>query len=224
MSSALEAINNFIDEVNNSKGPPSLIFILIIICSSILITYIYEKIKTKKSYAVIFLEFAISFVLGYIILIIFKGLFSVILGMIGGPFLSIFLYNKYIKDTSDNKPPLYTLDPSIIERGEYVPDKKDVSGNKINVDDIQKPDIYNILDILVLYNYIGANHRRKLYEESIILDTSDIDINKLLRMPVLTEEELREAKNIQKIIEMECRLISREEVLKEIIKAKNKKC
>ena len=107
--------------------------------------------------------------------------------------------------------------------GENKPDSnKDLSDVRLNFEDIDKPDLNNIIDILLLYNYISANQRKKLYEEVMFLDEPEEEVERLLEMKVLSREELNEARAIKNLIKLEGKLVSKEDAVKWIIKQSHK--
>lgn len=82
---------------------------------------------------------------------------------------------------------------------------------------IGKESNFNIIDILYIYDYITAYQRRKLLQTMISSDMDDM-LNYLTERPVISQEELKEAKAIQNLIEFENRLVTKEEAVSYLIK------
>lgn len=75
---------------------------------------------------------------------------------------------------------------------------------------------FNIIDILYLYDYISDYQRRKVIQE-LIYEDSDEMVNYLNTHPTISNEELREARAIQNLIDIKSKILTKEEALLEII-------
>lgn len=89
-----------------------------------------------------------------------------------------------------------------------------------NPETIKIPEGYTIktldlMTILELYGYISQNQKYKVISSSIF-DLPEKQIEKMTTIPVLTEEELKEAKVIFNLIKLKNKIVSKEEALKYI--------
>jgi hypothetical protein len=75
---------------------------------------------------------------------------------------------------------------------------------------------YDILDLLFAYEYISELQYKRVIQDSIFELPEDM-VQKLLKMPVITENELKEARVIMNLMKLEGREITREEALRYIV-------
>lgn len=169
------------------------------------------------------METSIGIVVGSLILLIFKGNGVVVFSSIVGAFFGSFIYNKFLTKAEGSTAPSPNPININIVNGEQTPDpERDLTGDRINLEHLDNPDVNNIIDILILYNYISPNHRKKLYEESIFMIDPDDEVRKLLQMTILTADELHEAYAIKNLIKLRGRLVTKEEAVKWIINQQNR--
>jgi uncharacterized membrane protein len=80
--------------------------------------------------------------------------------------------------------------------------------------DVNNLDLSKILE---LYGYISQNQKYKMISSSLF-ETPDEQVKKLLDMPVLAEEEYKEAIAILNLIRLNKRLVTKEEAMEYILK------
>ena len=76
---------------------------------------------------------------------------------------------------------------------------------------------YSILEVLLYYGYISKVQKETIEAENIF-KTPDEMANELLDMPILTKEQLAEARGIMNVIRIEGKIITREEAIFHISK------
>lgn len=188
----------------------------------ILIVILKEKIVSIKGakdfdYLEVIFEIILGVLIGGIIVLIFNKMEAVFFSASLSPFVAEFIFNKYNSKVVSSK--VGSENHNVVNinmEGKTIDDEvKDLSEFK------NKYDPNNIIDILTVYNYIGANHRRKLYESAIFAPDPEDAVKELLDMKVLTEEELSEAYAIKNLIKLKGRMVTRDEALMWIIKCQN---
>jgi uncharacterized protein with ATP-grasp and redox domains len=101
--------------------------------------------------------------------------------------------------------------------------KEEKTEEELELDDIHykikrlgKDSNFNIVDILYIYDYITEYQRRKLIQ-NLITENLDTMISYLLSQPIINDEELKEARAIQNLIEFENRLVTKDEAVSYLI-------
>lgn len=79
---------------------------------------------------------------------------------------------------------------------------------------------FNLIDILYLYDYITDYQRRKVIQD-LIYDDTDGMIEYLNTNPAVSDEELREAKAILNLINLQGKVLTKEEALLHIVDIAN---
>lgn len=102
-------------------------------------------------------------------------------------------------------------------------EEEDVFELNYKVNKLGKNTNFNIIDILYLYDYITDYQRRKVIQELIYDDVSTM-AERLNTIPAVNDDELREATAILNVINLEGKLLTKEEALLHImdISGKNK--
>lgn len=177
-----------------------------------LVLYIFLNGGTLKKE-----EFSFSFVLSgaalSTILFIALGSSHVFVSTMFGIFLGPMLMGKYVVFTKD----------FIKKKGKTTPKKESSDKLKKNNDSeemVFKPN-YDIMDLLVLYDYISKNQRDKVLVENLFVHP-DKTAEKLLTKYALTQEELNEVRAILNLSKMKGYLVSKEEAINYIKELRRK--
>lgn len=209
--------------------------------------FIYKKSPSKKlNPSSVTLKIILSIAVGYILLLTFRTPVMMLFAVLASTPLSEWIFNKYFKEIFDNSndeaqnemvedpvsvdemavPPL--IDELILEEppeeliAEEISDTS--SEETIQVEDgLRNPDLDNIIDLLVVYNYISLNQRRRLFEETLLISDPEKEIERLLEMPIITRDELDEIKAIRQLIKLEGRLVTKEEATKWLTSVRNRR-
>lgn len=81
---------------------------------------------------------------------------------------------------------------------------------------LNKDDNFNLLDILYLYDYITEYQRRKVIQDMIYEDVETM-VKHLTEYPAINTEELKEAKAILNLVELQGKIITKEEALMHLV-------
>jgi hypothetical protein len=140
-----------------------------------------------------------------IILLWILGSHVVIISPFVGIASSFYIKNRFFKFFDDDRASLATLQKAAQEKA----DREEVSRLQRK---FKSTPNFSILEVLLHYGYISNMHKEYV-EVSDIFSTPDELSQKFLQMPILTVQQLKEAKAIMNVIRREGRIVTKKEAL-----------
>lgn len=211
----MDGIKELIEYLINLEGKTTnpFIYITLVLLELILIS-LRELVINKKPMTSILNDVIIQVVIAGLVgclALHLMGPWVLPFAIGGGVVAAIFIYRKLTATLPEG-------DTEIPNPSKEIPSEQPAQFDKIDKDITS----YDILDILYAYGYISEGHYKRVIEESIFETDADEIVDRLLKMPVVTNEQVKEARVIMNLIRLYGRVVSREEAVRYMIEHEDK--